>query len=61
MTARWRSSKPCPIGVGVVFLQGFHHSQALEPGGSRRRVNLKGISYRLKDRDLRRVPTDDAA
>ena len=24
-------------------------------------VNLKGDSYRLKDRDLGRVPTDDAA
>ena len=56
------SNKPFGESLGEVFGDAVvaaamidrlvHHAEV---------VNLKGDSYRLKDRDLGRVPTDDGA
>lgn len=49
--ARWGETFGDPIVAAAMIDRLVHHAEV---------INLKGDSYRLKDRDLGRVPNDDA-
>ncbi len=50
--ARWGETFGDPVVAAAMIDRLVHHAEV---------INLKGDSYRLKDRDLGRVPNDDAA
>lgn len=50
--ARWGETFGDPVVAAAMIDRLVHHAEV---------INLKGDSYRLKDRDLGRVPHDDAA
>ena len=49
---RWGEVFGDPVVAAAMIDRLVHHAEV---------ISLKGDSYRLKDRDLGRVPTDDAA